>query len=46
MENSNSVCFVARINEIKPIEGADNIEHAIVGGTALFKKDNMQKADW
>ena len=32
MENSNSVCFVARINEIKPIEGADNIEHAIVGG--------------
>jgi len=23
MENNNSVCFVAKINEIKPIEGAD-----------------------
>ena len=32
MENNNSVCFVARINEIKPIEGADNIEQAVVGG--------------
>jgi RNA ligase (TIGR02306 family) len=32
MENNNSVCFVARINEIKPIEGADKIEQAIVGG--------------
>jgi len=32
MENQNSVCFVARINEIKPIEGADNIEQAVVGG--------------
>ncbi len=26
MENQNSVCFVARIGEVKPIEGADNIE--------------------
>ena len=32
MENNNSVCFVARINEIKPIEGADKIELAVVGG--------------
>jgi RNA ligase (TIGR02306 family) len=32
MENQNSVCYVARINEIKPIEGADKIELAIVGG--------------
>jgi len=32
MENQNSVCFVARINEIKPIEGADNIELAVIGG--------------
>ncbi len=32
MENNNSVCFVARINEIKPIEGADKIEQAIIGG--------------
>jgi len=32
MENNNSVCYVARINEIKPIPGADNIEQAAVGG--------------
>ena len=32
MENNNSVCYVACINEIKPIPGADNIEQAIVGG--------------
>ena len=32
MENLNSVCYVARISEIKPIEGADNIEQAVVGG--------------
>jgi RNA ligase (TIGR02306 family) len=32
MENQNSVCYVARINEIKPIPGADNIEQAIIGG--------------
>jgi RNA ligase (TIGR02306 family) len=32
MENQNSVCFVARIGEVKPIEGADNIEQAEVGG--------------
>jgi RNA ligase (TIGR02306 family) len=32
MENQNSVCFVARIGEVKPIEGADNIEQAFVGG--------------
>lgn len=32
MENQNSVCYVARINEIKSIEGADKIELAIVGG--------------
>jgi RNA ligase (TIGR02306 family) len=32
MENLNSVCYVARINEIKPIENAQNIEQAIIGG--------------
>ncbi len=32
MQNLNSVCYVARINEIKPIEGADKIELAVVGG--------------
>jgi RNA ligase (TIGR02306 family) len=40
MENNNSVCYVARINEIKPIEGADNIEQAVVGGwNCIIQKD-------
>jgi RNA ligase (TIGR02306 family) len=39
MENFNSVCYVARINEIKPIPGADNIEQAVVGGwNAIIQK--------
>ena len=32
MENQDSVCFVAKIDEIKEIPGADNIEQAIIGG--------------
>ena len=42
MENNNSVCFVARINEIKPIEGADNIELAVVGGWNAITKKGAQ----
>ena len=39
MENNNSVCFIAKINEVKAIEGADNIELAVVGGwNAIIKK--------
>ena len=39
MENLNSVCYIATINEIKPIEGADNIELVVVGGwNAITKK--------
>jgi len=39
MENQNSVCYVGQITEIRPIEGADNIELAIVGGwNAITKK--------
>jgi RNA ligase (TIGR02306 family) len=41
MENNNSVCFVARINEIKSIEGADNIEQAIVGGWSCIIQKNQ-----
>ena len=46
MENQNSVCYVATINEIKPIEGADNIELAIVGGwNAITKKGEYKAGD-
>lgn len=45
MENNNSVCFVARINEIKSIEGADNIEQAIVGGWSSIVKKGAHSVD-
>jgi len=32
MENQNSVCFIAKINKISPIEGADNIVQATIEG--------------
>lgn len=39
MENQNSVCYVGIVNEVKAIEGADNIELAVVGGwNAIVKK--------
>ena len=43
MENQNSVCFVAKINEVKAIEGADNIEQAVIGGwNCIVKKGAHQ----
>lgn len=46
MENNNSVCYVATITEIRPIEGADNIELAIVGGwNAITKKGEYASGD-
>jgi RNA ligase (TIGR02306 family) len=46
MENQDSVCFVARINEIKPIEGADNIEQGVVGGwNCIIKKGEYTEGD-
>jgi RNA ligase (TIGR02306 family) len=47
MENNNSVCFIARINEIKPIEGADNIELGVIGGwNCIIKKDSYKVDDF
>ena len=43
MENLNSVCYIATINEINPIEGADNIELAVVGGWSCITKKGEQK---
>jgi len=46
MENNNSVCFVAKINEIKAIPGADNIEQAIIGGwSCIVKKDSHSEGE-
>jgi RNA ligase (TIGR02306 family) len=46
MENNNSVCFVATINEIKAIPNADNIEQVIVGGwNAITKKGEFKEGD-
>jgi RNA ligase (TIGR02306 family) len=43
MENNNSVCFIAKINEVKAIEGADNIEQAVIGGwNTIVKKGTHQ----
>jgi RNA ligase (TIGR02306 family) len=46
MENQNSVCFVAKINEVKAIEGADNIEQVVIGGwNAITKKGEFKEGD-
>lgn len=45
MENQNSVCYVARINEIKEILGADNIEQGIIGGWNCIIKKGEYKVD-
>lgn len=45
MENNNSVCYVARINEIKEILGADNIEQGVIGGWNCIIKKGEYKVD-
>ena len=46
MENNNSVCYVGLIGEVRPIEGADNIEQVLVGGwNAITKKGEHQFGD-
>jgi RNA ligase (TIGR02306 family) len=43
MENLNSVCYIAVINEIRAIDGADNIELAVAGGWNCITKKGEQK---
>lgn len=43
MENQNSVCFIAKVNEVKKIEGADQIELALVGGWNCIVKKGAYK---
>ena len=46
MENNNSVCYIARINEIKPIPGADNIEQGVIGGwNCIIQKGHYRVDD-
>ena len=46
MENQNSVCYVGVIGEVKPIEGADNIELVVVNGwNAITKKGEHKEGD-
>jgi RNA ligase (TIGR02306 family) len=46
MENQNSVCFVAKVKEIKPIEGADNIELAFIQGWgSIVQKGKHKEGD-
>jgi RNA ligase (TIGR02306 family) len=39
MQNLNSVAFVAKIENIVPIPGADNIEQALIGGWSCIVKN-------
>ena len=46
MENNNSVCYAARVLEIKEIPGADNIEQAVVGGwNCIVQKGQYQAGE-
>lgn len=44
MENVNSCCYVAKIHEIKAIEGADKIEQAVIGGWNCIVQKAAYKA--
>jgi RNA ligase (TIGR02306 family) len=45
MENNNSICFVGKVTDIKPIEGADNIELVVVNGWNCISKKGEHRVD-
>ena len=45
MENNNSVCFVGKVTDIKPIDGADNIELVVVNGWNCISKKGEYTVD-
>jgi RNA ligase (TIGR02306 family) len=45
MENNNSVCFVGKVTDIKPIDGADNIELVVVNGWNCISKKGENKLE-
>lgn len=49
MLNSNSqreLCYVVKVDDIKPIEGRDRVECAVVGGwTVMVRKDQFKPGD-
>ena len=45
MENNNSVCFVGKVTDIKPIDGADNIELVVVNGWNCISKKGENYVD-
>lgn len=45
-DNQRELCYVVTIDEIKPIEGKDRVECAVVGGwTIMVKKDQFHPGD-
>lgn len=43
MQNPNSVCYVAKVNEVKEIPGADKIEQLIIGAWSCISQKNSWK---
>lgn len=45
-DNQRELCYIARIDDIKPIPGKDRVECAVVGGwTIMVRKDQFKPGD-
>lgn len=46
-KNERELCYVVKIDDIKPIEGRDRVECAVVGGwTIMVRKDQFEPGDF